>query len=277
MEPVSAISLAEMAHFCRQFGTMLAADVNLLPVIATLRQQTANEHLRELLLNVQEELEMGVSLAVAFSRYPDDFSPFFLQLVRQGEIEGALPDVLQRLADHYESEARGEFAVGGAPVGVNIDMGAVVEAMRPLVVGLLCSVAIVAFAAAGVLYLTSMGYVDPADLPQNIVLTIALSVLLSIAVVTRVRPRSVHRCSFCGKLASEGEDIVRSRGVAICRECVVKLVRRMRRPEVPSRPAPADAATRERLAEADSVAFRNPQEPIDLTVEEDESDSVSWT
>ncbi|HOS94269.1 MAG TPA: type II secretion system F family protein, partial [Armatimonadota bacterium] len=125
----SRIPAPEMAHFCRQFGTMLSADVNLLPVVATLRQQTGNEYLREVLLGVQEDLEMGVPLAVAFSRYPQDFSPFFIQLVRQGEIEGALPDVLQRLADHYEAEARGELSGSQPEVTVNLDMALVVEAL----------------------------------------------------------------------------------------------------------------------------------------------------
>jgi hypothetical protein len=256
---------------------MLAADVNLLPVIATLRQQTSNEHLREILLNVQEDLEMGVPLAMAFARYPEEFSPFYIQLIRQGEIEGALPDVLQRLADHYESEARGDLVAGGPQVNVNIDMGTVVEALRPLTVGVLSSIALVAFAAAGVLYLTTVELLDPADLAPNLVLTVALCVLLSIAIVSRFRPRSVRRCSFCGKLDTEAGEVVQSRGVAICRACIAGMVKRMRRPEPVAAPVAApDQATRTRIAEADGTAFRDPETPIDLSVGSGEDDAP-WT
>ncbi|HQK92144.1 MAG TPA: type II secretion system F family protein [Armatimonadota bacterium] len=278
----SRIPAPEMAHFCRQFGTMLSADVNLLPVVATLRQQTGNEYLREVLLGVQEDLEMGVPLAVAFSRYPQDFSPFFIQLVRQGEIEGALPDVLQRLADHYEAEARGGLSGSQPEVTVNLDMALVVEALRPLILGLLLAVSVVAVAVAGVLYLTAGGIIPADNLAPNIVLTVSLSVVLAALLVHKFRPRLVHRCSFCGRLDSEVEEMVSSGGVSICGECVVRTVQRMRRTQRPAEvasPAPsalADEAEEARRRErADRVAFRDPQELIDLSVDSSDEDSTA--
>jgi hypothetical protein len=279
------IPAAEMAHLCRQFSTMLQADVNLLPVVATLRQQTANPHLREILLGVQEDLEMGVPMAVAFSRSPGDFSPFFIQLVRQGEIEGALPDVLARLADHYDAETRGGLSRGQPQTTVNLDMGSLVEGIRPFVVGLLLAFAVVAFAVAAVLYATSVDVIPAHNLAPNIVLTVSLSVVLAALLFHRFRPRTIQRCSFCGKLDTEVGEIFTSGSVAICEECVTSTVQRMRKvtpaQAPPSREAQPevsevdDVREQRRRTRADRVAFRNPEEPIDLSLDLDDEDELA--
>ena len=76
--------------------------------------------------------------------------------------------------------------------------------------------------------------------------------------------------------------MVSSGGVSICGECVVRTVQRMRRTQRPAEvasPAPsalADEAEEARRRErADRVAFRDPQELIDLSVDSSDEDSTA--
>src|SRR5690242_21029017 len=46
----------------------------------------------------------GRVMAWSISRFPDLFSPFFVHMVRQGESEGVLGEVLTTMADYLERE-----------------------------------------------------------------------------------------------------------------------------------------------------------------------------
>lgn len=99
----SPIGNAEMAQFCRQFASLMHAQVNILDIFHALREQTGSALLREILDHVREDVEMGRTLATAFSRYPQAFSPFFISMIRQGELEGELDRILSDLATHFET------------------------------------------------------------------------------------------------------------------------------------------------------------------------------
>jgi len=94
---------AEIAALCRQFASLVHAEINILEILEALRAQTGNAYLRDVIDNVREDLEMGRTLATAFSRYPKTFSPFFISMVRQGELEGELDRMFAELATHFES------------------------------------------------------------------------------------------------------------------------------------------------------------------------------
>ncbi|HJN16530.1 MAG TPA: type II secretion system F family protein [Armatimonadota bacterium] len=102
-ETESTVDNAEIAALCRQCSSLIHAEVNILEILEALRAQTGNEYLREVIDSVREDLEMGRTLATGFSRYPKTFSPFFISMVRQGELEGELDRMFAELATHYES------------------------------------------------------------------------------------------------------------------------------------------------------------------------------
>ena len=102
-ETEGSITNPEIATLCRQFSSLVHAEVNILDIIDALHAQTSNPYLREVLESVREDLEMGRTLATGFSRYPQTFSPFFISMVRKGELEGELDRIFADLAAHYES------------------------------------------------------------------------------------------------------------------------------------------------------------------------------
>lgn len=92
---------SELAVFCRQFASLLHAKINILDIFEALKEQSSDPLLREVIDSVRQDVENGRNIATAFSRYPQVFSPFFISMVRQGELEGELDRVFAELANHY--------------------------------------------------------------------------------------------------------------------------------------------------------------------------------
>ncbi|MFP3904395.1 MAG: type II secretion system F family protein [Armatimonadota bacterium] len=97
------LSNRELAQFCRQFSSLCHAQINILDIFDSLKEQTHNPLLREIIESVRHDTEHGRSLATAFGRYPNCFSPFFISMVRQGELEGELDRIFEDLATHFAS------------------------------------------------------------------------------------------------------------------------------------------------------------------------------
>ena len=78
------VERGELALFCRQFGGMLGAGVDLLGILDVLRKQSSNERLKEVLDSVERDVSLGRLLSTAVGRFPEIFSPFSLSILRPG-------------------------------------------------------------------------------------------------------------------------------------------------------------------------------------------------
>lgn len=97
------ITNAELAIMCRQFASLMHAKINVLDIFESLREQSSSPLMREVITSVRNDVENGRTLATAFSRYPQVFSPFFISMVRQGELEGELDTTFGDLATFFET------------------------------------------------------------------------------------------------------------------------------------------------------------------------------
>jgi len=98
------VSSSDLVAFTRQLGVMLKSAI--LPVEA-LRAQVAqieNPDFREKILKISELVEGGESLSRAFSMFPQIFNPFYIGVIKSGEVSGKLADSLNYLANHLERE-----------------------------------------------------------------------------------------------------------------------------------------------------------------------------
>lgn len=187
-ESQGQISNAEMAALCRQFSSLMHAQVNILDIFTALREQTSNAFLREVIDSVREAVEMGQTLAAAFSRYPQSFSPFFISMLRQGELEGELDIILANLADHYESRlGEGVDARRRREAGA-FDIEAAASAFQWLFIWVTALLAFCAIGAGIIWYATIQGAVPGATVP-NVLLLVGLIMLLGVLVFTRGRRR----------------------------------------------------------------------------------------
>jgi type IV pilus assembly protein PilC len=97
------LSNSELAAFCRQFSSLMHAQINILDIFDSLKEQSENPLMREIVDSIRTDVENGRSMATAFGRYPNCFSPFFVSMIRQGELEGELDRVLEDLSTHFAS------------------------------------------------------------------------------------------------------------------------------------------------------------------------------
>ena len=90
--------------FSRQIHTLLRAGVPIMRALAGLQESSTNPAMSDVLRDVRESLDSGRELSLSLARHPKVFSPFYLSMVRVGEITGRLEEVFIRLFDHLAFE-----------------------------------------------------------------------------------------------------------------------------------------------------------------------------
>ena len=98
-----AISPAELSLATRQMATLLASGLTMEQALNALIEAATEPVTREVLTGVKTEVTAGSSLAGALGAYEKNFPDFYRALVHGGEESGALPIVLQHLADYLDA------------------------------------------------------------------------------------------------------------------------------------------------------------------------------
>lgn len=97
------ISAAQLSLLTRQLATLLDSGLTMEQALAALIEEAEVPLTREVLAGVKTELMAGASLAAALGGHERSFPEFYRALVRGGEESGALPKVLQHLADYLDA------------------------------------------------------------------------------------------------------------------------------------------------------------------------------
>ncbi|HXM84127.1 MAG TPA: type II secretion system inner membrane protein GspF [Burkholderiales bacterium] len=97
------ISAAELSLLTRQMATLLASGLTMEQALAALIEEAAEPLTREVLAGVKAEIMAGASFAGALGSYSRSFPEFYRALAHGGEQSGALPTVLQHLADYLDA------------------------------------------------------------------------------------------------------------------------------------------------------------------------------
>jgi type IV pilus assembly protein PilC len=94
---LTKIKPQELILFTKQFRTMFKAGVSIMEIFKTMEVQTENRRLKQIVAEIGEDVQSGISLADAFGKHPRVFSPLYCNMIKAGEASGALPEVLNRL------------------------------------------------------------------------------------------------------------------------------------------------------------------------------------
>ncbi len=97
------ISAAELSLLTTQMATLLASGLTMEQSLTALIEEASEPMTREVLAGVKAEVTAGHSLAGALGTYDKSFPDFYRALVHGGEESGALPTVLQHLADYLDA------------------------------------------------------------------------------------------------------------------------------------------------------------------------------
>lgn len=90
--------------FSRQIYTLLKAGVPIMRALTGLQESSQNKAMKAVLGQVRESLDSGRELSISLARHPKVFTPFYLSMVRVGEVTGRLEEIFLRLFDHLEFE-----------------------------------------------------------------------------------------------------------------------------------------------------------------------------
>lgn len=102
----SRIPLKTLAVLCKSLATMLHSGVALLKTLEIASRKTGNARCRQKLTDVRTEVQQGTDIAQALRDQNGYFPELMTDMVSVGEHAGALPEVLDGLAGHYENIVR---------------------------------------------------------------------------------------------------------------------------------------------------------------------------
>ncbi len=97
------LSATELSLLTRQLATLLTSGLTLEQSLNALIEEATEPLTREVLTGVKTEVTAGSSLATALGAYEKSFPDFYRALVHGGAESGALPTVLQHLADYLDT------------------------------------------------------------------------------------------------------------------------------------------------------------------------------
>ncbi|MCK8114417.1 type II secretion system F family protein [Anaerosoma tenue] len=133
----TSVKIKDVTIFARQFATMINAGLSLTKCLSILADQAENKEMRDIIAQLNRDVEAGQSLSEAMMKHPKIFPPLFYNMVKAGETGGVLDEVLLRVADLFEQDAHLRGRVKSAmmyPMVISILVVVVVIAMMVFVV-----------------------------------------------------------------------------------------------------------------------------------------------
>ncbi|OIP24797.1 hypothetical protein AUK11_02480 [bacterium CG2_30_37_16] len=90
--------------FTEHLATMIKAGIPLNDAFNILSEDTLNENMKKIILDMQQGLENGHAISSVLSNYKNVFSSYYINIVKAGEQSGDLDKCLRRLATHLKKD-----------------------------------------------------------------------------------------------------------------------------------------------------------------------------
>lgn len=100
------VSGRDIALMTRQMAVLLRAGMPVLEALNALIDQTSRMRLRAIIYEVRDKVNSGNTFGDSLAGHPRVFSDLYVNMVRAGEVSGTLEQVLLRLADILERQAK---------------------------------------------------------------------------------------------------------------------------------------------------------------------------
>lgn len=108
------VKQSDVVHFATQLAVMVDSGVPIAEALDTLVQQTVNPTFQDILRQVARDVESGQPLSEALAKYPKQFNPMFVSLVRAGESSGHLGQMLNNVSDYLVESYETRRTIVGA-------------------------------------------------------------------------------------------------------------------------------------------------------------------
>ena len=104
----------EKINFARNLGSMIEAGLPLSRALSVLERQAHNKNLKDVIMDVHNDIDKGSTFADALAKHPKVFAQLFVSMVHAGEQSGTLADSLKIIALQLENSFNLERRVRGA-------------------------------------------------------------------------------------------------------------------------------------------------------------------
>jgi len=111
---VGRVRLEDLTVTTRQLSTLVGASIPLVDALNALYEQTDSPPMKKTIAQVKDAVNEGLSFADALSQHKRVFPDLYVNMVRSGEVSGALDVVLLRLAEFMENQHRLRSKIGAA-------------------------------------------------------------------------------------------------------------------------------------------------------------------
>ncbi|MBS3971436.1 MAG: type II secretion system F family protein [Erysipelotrichia bacterium] len=103
---ISKLPVKSLVIFCRQLGTMIGAGIPIMQSLSMLLEKADSPKSKRIYRNVFEEVQKGNSLSAAMQIQEGVFPELLNNMIMAGELSGTLDLSLNRMAAHFEKEAK---------------------------------------------------------------------------------------------------------------------------------------------------------------------------
>ncbi len=101
---LSTVPIVEKIFFTQNLSVMIKTGFSLAAALKTLAEQTDNKKFQNIILDIQHEVESGVSFSNALAKHDDVFSELFINMVAAGEISGKLDEIMENLTNQMKKD-----------------------------------------------------------------------------------------------------------------------------------------------------------------------------
>ena len=111
---LSPIKPKEIVMFSRQLALLLESGTDIITALELLQEQVGDKTLRNILVEIVNDIRAGSSLSSAMSKHPKAFEHIYYKAIAVGEKGGNLETVMRHMADFLEKNAITKKKIKGA-------------------------------------------------------------------------------------------------------------------------------------------------------------------
>ncbi len=112
----SKLSMKVVYIFCEQFGSILRAGVPMTRGLDMMVSQSENKELKKILIDVNEKVRSGTSMAESFKVHSKRFPAIFISMIEAGEASGTLDLSFKRMGVMFKKDNKQSTKIRGAMI-----------------------------------------------------------------------------------------------------------------------------------------------------------------
>src|SRR3954467_13244318 len=109
-------SAKDICNFTAQLAVMIRAGISIRSAIEGIAEQAENPKFRAMLMQMKKDVESGKQFSDALLRYPKNFSPLYINMVKASELSGGFSKMLDKIAGYLAQQIETRSMVIGAMI-----------------------------------------------------------------------------------------------------------------------------------------------------------------